>query len=118
MITTPRAFGQLNLAERAYSRVVEVQQDCRDYTAMRELAGMLWQRGAQDEAIDLLREACRKTQRIGPRVSLARMLGDSNPTEAKQLLDSGLRPHRQSPRFAQRRYRRDAREARAMLRSL
>lgn len=112
-----------DMAVRALERLVDMDITYRDYTACEDLAALYVDgddaSAGRRRAIALLERACKKCQRIGPRRMLAQhLIADGREREARPLLVDGLRAYEGSPRYVKRRDRRDARQARSLLRSL
>lgn len=112
-----------DMAVRALERLVDIDISYRDYAPCEDLARLYREGGDQatgrERSIALLRKACKKCQRIGPRRMLAGyLIDDGRGSEARPLLEDGLRAYDGSPPYVRRRDRRDARMARSLLRSL
>jgi hypothetical protein len=108
-----------DMAVRALERLIDIELTFQDYAPCEDLAALYQEDGRQDLAIALLQRACKQSQRIGPRRILAGYLLDAGRADdARPLLEEGLTTYNSSPHFVRRRDRREARAARALLRSL
>lgn len=84
--------------------------------AVKRGAESYWESDRQDDALELARVLCRKSQRIGPRVLYATyLMALECDEEARGLLERGLVTFRSSPAYVRRRDRADARAAKALL---
>jgi hypothetical protein len=104
---------------RALEQLLALDIDYRDHKAAFRLAELYWRREDQDKCVEFLQRVCARTQRIQPRVQLARYLQElARYTEARQLLEEGIDSYKGSPAHARRRQRVSAWEAKRMLRQL
>jgi len=111
------AENQPDLELRALERLHGLEPGYADYEPCYDLCTRYWDSDRRDEAIAILKAACKKTQRLGPRVSLAgSLMGQGRHPEALELLRDGLDIYRGSPRFVRHADRRLARKARELVR--
>lgn len=116
---TAQALGDPDAATRALEHLLELDLGYRDFRAAFDLAALHLRTERADEAIEILRQACRASQRLAPRVELARALAArERHAEARAALEEGLDTYAGSPAFVRRRDRVLAWQARRQLRSL
>jgi hypothetical protein len=111
--------GEVEAAIGALETLVDVDMGYLDSVPATELAEVYWESEREEKALALAETLCRKSQRVGPRVLMARYLIDlSREGEAAKLLRKGLASYASSPAYVRRRDRKEARTAKAMLRAL
>lgn len=111
--------GDRDMAVRALERLVDIDIAYSEHGACFELGALYREDGRTDQAIELLERACKTSQRIGPRRSLAVCLLDVGRTDdARRHLEQGLTAYDSSPSYVKRRDRDEARAVRALLRKM
>lgn len=99
-------------------RLTKLDLDYAEFEPCFELADLYTASNRVADAEQLLRRACKKSQRIGPRARLAKtLIATGNTSEARSVLEAGMRTFNSSPKFVRRRDHREASLARRLLRA-
>jgi len=103
----------------AFEHLLDHRLDFRDHGVAFELARVYWKADREKDCIALLERVCKSSQRLEPRVQLARYLvALERLEEARQTLDIGLDSLAGSPPHARRNQRIFEWQAKRMLREL
>tara|TARA_R110002073_G_scaffold257750_2_gene420571 strand:+ start:2432 stop:3166 length:735 start_codon:yes stop_codon:yes gene_type:complete len=113
------ALGDTDAASRAFEHLLDLQLEYRSYSAAYQLCRQYWKEDREADCIKLLQRICKKTQRLEPRLELARYLIalDRHP-EARDILEGGLDSLAGSPAHAQRQQRISTWKAKRILRDM
>ena len=114
-----RQLQQAKQAVATLEQLLEMDFGYENYTPCVELAGIYWEAGRKDDAIELMRRVVGKSQQLMHKAELAEYLhaiGESQ--EARALLEPALEDHDNSPAYVRKRDRAWARKARSTLKQL
>lgn len=113
------ALDESEAAITAFERLLGLQLDYRDHEVAFDLARAYWKLDREDDCVALLWRVSRRTERLEPRVALARYLQSMERySEARDALEAGLDSLAGSPAHVRRRQRQLAGHARQLLRNL
>jgi hypothetical protein len=113
------ALDDSESATKAFEHLLDMQLDYRGHEVAFELARAYWKLDREDDCVALLKRVCRRTERLEPRVALARYLQSlERYSEARETLEAGLDSLAGSPAHVRRRQRQLAWQARQLLRDL
>lgn len=109
-------LGRGEQAAEVLSKLVELAPTYREYAAWPELSQALRRLGRTDESLELMEQLVRRAPRLSHQVYLAQHLRwAGRGSEARALLERGLREYDEAARHVRRDYRAAAREARRLL---